>query len=79
MGVEIHDNILRFNPALPAELKSVKFRISFQGHWLNVYADSRQFKVLLEDGVSQTLEIRFIDKVYELRKGKEKVFDLEES
>ena len=78
-GIEMRDNVLWFNPALPAELNSMKFRISFRGHWLNFYTDRQQCKIILEDGVTDTVKIGFIDQIYELLKDKEKVFGIKEN
>jgi trehalose/maltose hydrolase-like predicted phosphorylase len=75
-GIEMRDNMLWFNPALPAELNSMKFRIYFQGHWLNFYTDRQQCKIILEDGAKDAVKIGFINQVYELFKYQEKVFDI---
>jgi beta-phosphoglucomutase family hydrolase len=35
-GIEIRDDVLRFNPRLPTELPSLGFTIRYRGHWLDV-------------------------------------------
>jgi trehalose/maltose hydrolase-like predicted phosphorylase len=75
-GIAFHDDMLWLNPALPEELNFMKFRIFYREHWLSIYIDSAQCRIMLEGGVSSTVKIGFVDEVFELSEGIERKFDL---
>ena len=76
IGLEMREEVLRFNPLLPNELSSIRLRICYHGHWLSVHVTQDKLTVKFDRGGTQSAYIGFQDQIYEMRQGEEKVFEL---
>jgi trehalose/maltose hydrolase-like predicted phosphorylase len=75
-GLEIRDGVLWINPRLPRELRSLKMRIRYRGHWIGLNFTQKKLKVKFENGWSPRVEIGYKKKVYTFGEGDEKEFDV---
>lgn len=78
-GLEMRDDVLRFNPLLPKELDSIHLRVRYHCHWLSVHLNHKTLTVIFDRGGSQPALIGFRDQVYKMSQGEEKVFELHQS
>jgi alpha,alpha-trehalase len=44
-GIEFRDDVLRFKPSLPDEIRSIGFRIYYRGRWLHISLEDDQITV----------------------------------
>ena len=68
-GVEHRGDLLRFNPQLPSELKSIQFSISYRGSWLDTSINRERIKIHYRHGHTQPLKIAFADSSISLSPG----------
>jgi trehalose/maltose hydrolase-like predicted phosphorylase len=68
-GLEIHDDVLRLNPCLPAELHGLRFRILHRGHWLDIDIGCRRLIVSAPDGWDGPSRIVIRDESFALHAG----------
>ena len=68
-GIKMHDEVLWLNPCLPYELKQIRLRLRYRGHWLRLYLTHETLTVCFEHGWSGPAKIGFRDKVYTFREG----------
>jgi trehalose/maltose hydrolase-like predicted phosphorylase len=77
-GIEINEDVLSFNPALPDALKEIRFRMRYRGHWLAVRLSHDELTISFERGWSRPVRIGFGGRVYKIEHGETKSFDLQE-
>lgn len=75
-GIEMRDGALWLNPCLPNELKGVRLRIRYRGHWLQLRATHNKLSVAFEHGWSGSARIGFRDRVYTFSEGDRREFKL---
>ncbi|MFW5774254.1 MAG: glycoside hydrolase family 65 protein, partial [Tangfeifania sp.] len=75
-GLEIRDSVLWVNPRLPRELKSLKLRIRYRGHWISFSFSHKKIKVKFENGWSPKVEIGYKSKVYAFGEGDQKELEI---
>ena len=75
-GLEIRDGVLWVNPRLPRELKSLKLRIRYRGHWIGFSFSQQKIKVKFENGWSPKVEIGYKSKVYAFGQGDQKELEI---
>lgn len=75
-GLEIRDGVLWVNPRLPRELRSLKMRIRYRGHWIGFNFTQKKLKVKFENGWSPKVDIGYKKNVYTFGEGDEKEFDI---
>ena len=75
-GLEIRDGVLWVNPRLPRELRSLKMRIRYHGHWIGLSFTQKQLKVKFENGWSPKVDIGYKKQVYTFGEGDEKQFEI---
>jgi trehalose/maltose hydrolase-like predicted phosphorylase len=73
-GIQMHDSVLWFDPALPDQLTAVRMRLHFQGHWLSVNLSTDRLKVSFDRGRSPAARIGFRGEVVEMQQGETRVF-----
>ncbi len=76
-GIESRGNVLRFNPCLPSEMKSISFSISYRGSWLDVNIDSRSIRLYSRPGRARPVKIALVDREFELAPGDTKELALQ--
>jgi trehalose/maltose hydrolase-like predicted phosphorylase len=75
-GIKIRDNVLWLDPLLPRELKDIRLRIRYRGHWLRLHVTHRTLLICLEHGWKGAVEIGFRDEIYSLSEGDCREFEL---
>jgi trehalose/maltose hydrolase-like predicted phosphorylase len=68
-GLEIRGDMLRLNPCLPQELRSLRFRIRYRQHWLDIDIGCERMVVSAPDGWAGPERIMVRDKTYPLGAG----------
>jgi alpha,alpha-trehalase len=75
-GIEVRENVLWFNPCLPRELESLKFRIRYRNRMLEIEIDSKALKIYGTSIFENPIRIGFKDNIYDLTPGKSLYFNL---
>ncbi len=68
-GIEMHHNVLRFNPNLPEELAALRMRIRYGGHTLELDFTQEMLTVHCMRCETAAISIGFEDEVFDLSKG----------
>lgn len=68
-GMKIQDDMLSFDPVIPAKWNSYIFRINFRGRNLRVEISGKEIKITVIEGEELNIYVRKV--VYLLKKGKE--------
>lgn len=68
-GMKIQDDMLSFDPVIPAQWNSYTFRINFRGRNLRVEISGKEIKITVTEGAELNIYVRKV--VYLLKKGKE--------
>ncbi len=69
-GLEARENVLRFNPSFPEELRRVKFHLRYRGHWLDLDITGERMKIEALKGGAEPVKVQIRDQVYDLEDGK---------
>ncbi|MGM0650628.1 MAG: glycoside hydrolase family 65 protein [Bacteroidota bacterium] len=75
-GIEVVNNILWINPALPEAVKKITLRVKYRSHWIKLVVEHDKLRIVFDEGWSNKENIGVIDKVYEFKHGEVKEFDL---
>ena len=75
-GIETLQDRLQLNPALPADLKEMRFDILYRQHWVNLVLTRSRLTLSTRPGTAAPIKIGFRDKVMELKAGDTVEFDL---
>ena len=76
-GLEIREGILFFNPHLPSQLGSLEFAIRYRGMWIDVRVTGSELSISPRaDQRTEPVKVGVIDKVYFLKPGYKRVFEL---
>jgi trehalose/maltose hydrolase-like predicted phosphorylase len=76
LGVEMRDDVLWLNPALPAELQSFRTRMRFRGHWVGVEVDRDALSVTFEPSRMDPARVGFRGEIHTLHQGETRRFRL---
>ena len=76
-GMEARGDVLRFDPALPAELSEVRFSAHYRGHRVDVTITSDHFRISMRPGPAPPIKLGIRDKVVDLEPGGTVEIDLE--
>ncbi len=68
-GIEMRDDILRFNPSLPLQLKYLKFHLHYRGHSLTVEMDHETLTLNTKHSLAGTIKIGMNNQVHEMSGG----------
>ncbi|MEX1013519.1 MAG: glycosyl hydrolase family 65 protein [Waddliaceae bacterium] len=68
-GIEIRENVLWFNPSLPAQLKYLKFYIHYRGHSLQVEMDHEKLTLRTKHSMAKMIKIGMNNDVHEMVAG----------
>jgi alpha,alpha-trehalase len=69
LGIETRDDVIRFNPLLPVEVRSLSLDIRYRQRLMNVAVADGQFTVTLSDSGEGTVRVGLNDEVVELAPG----------
>ncbi len=75
-GLDIRDNVLWLEPALPQDVTEMNFFVRFRGHWINLTINHHKVTIIFDKGWAQPVKIGFNNKVYLFKKNDVKTFDL---
>ena len=75
-GIEVRDDVLWFNPCLPEKLRSLKFRIGYRGHSLNLEMTRDLLTVRVSPGPAKAIQVGFGGRTFELSGSAIKTFKL---
>ena len=75
-GMRAQGETLRFDPALPPDVNSLRFSIHYRGHRLEVSLSLNRMSVSARPGTAPPIKIRVRDETGELAPGKQAVFTL---
>lgn len=67
--LEIQDDTLRLNPCLPEELRGLRLRVRYRGHWLVIDIGCERMTVSAPDGWTRPPRVVIRDAVYTFRAG----------
>jgi trehalose/maltose hydrolase-like predicted phosphorylase len=76
-GMEVRDDVLWLNPALPDALNELELRVRYRGHWFTLRIERCKARVSFERGWSGVAKIGLNDDIHTFYPGETKVFDLE--
>ncbi len=75
-GLEIHDDILFFNPSIPQDLPKLSMRIKYRGNWFGITATPESLIIACDECALQATKVSFRDEVHELKPGETLTFEL---
>ncbi|MCC9138009.1 glycoside hydrolase family 65 protein [Pontibacter silvestris] len=75
-GLEIRDNVLWLDPALPEEIGCLNLQLRYRGHWLRLQATTQKLKITFDRGWSKEVQVGVKGVVYTFRTGDEREFDI---
>ncbi len=75
-GLAMREGVLWLNPSLPKELKSIKSRIQYRGHWFGVNITHEKMIVAFEGAWAPYARIGVDGKIHTFKRGEVKEFDL---
>jgi trehalose/maltose hydrolase-like predicted phosphorylase len=75
-GLQMHDGVLWFDPALPLELADVRLRIRYRSHWISVCLTPDRLQISFDRGWSDGVRIGFCGEVHTMEQGDVKEFEL---
>ena len=75
-GLRARGPVVRFEPALPPQVKSLRFRIHYRGHRLDVAFAEDQVTIGSRPGVAGPITVLVRDESVELRPGGQQEFSL---
>ncbi len=77
-GIEIRDDVLRFNPELPREVELLDMRIRYRGHSLDLRLTRDSLTVRGHDEAAAPISLSVEGEVVEFGSGTTRVFQLKE-
>jgi trehalose/maltose hydrolase-like predicted phosphorylase len=76
-GLRARGPVLRFEPALPPEVKQLRFSVHYRGHRVDVELDEDQVRLSSRPGAAQPIQVLVQDQRVELGAGQEHTVRLE--
>ncbi len=75
-GIEIKDDLLRFNPQLPVDIEHLELRIRYRGHSIDLRLDHDTLTLHVHTGVAAPIALLVGGEKYDLQSGTTRVFPL---
>jgi trehalose/maltose hydrolase-like predicted phosphorylase len=75
-GMRAQGDVLRFDPALPAEVKQIHFSVHYRGHRIEIRLSGDEMRLCSRPGNAAPIKIRVRGETAELCAGDEARFDL---
>lgn len=75
-GIEPKENVIWLNPALPDNLKRLRFHVHYRGHSMEIEITQEKLKVASRYSIAESIWIGFSGKTYELESGQVREFPL---
>jgi trehalose/maltose hydrolase-like predicted phosphorylase len=77
-GLRARGEVLRFEPALPPEVKRLKFSVHYRGHRVDVALGEDHVEVSSRPGGARPIQVLVHDETVELAPGDRHTFSLEQ-
>jgi trehalose/maltose hydrolase-like predicted phosphorylase len=77
-GLRARGEVLRFDPALPPQVKQVRFSVHYRGHRIDVTLIEDRLEVSSRPGRAQPIKVLVRDQTVELGPGTQHQFALEQ-
>jgi trehalose/maltose hydrolase-like predicted phosphorylase len=74
-GMEVRDDVLWLNPALPDVMSHLELRLRYRGHWFSLRLERSEVTVSLESGWLTEAKIGIYDDIYTFYPGETKSFN----
>jgi trehalose/maltose hydrolase-like predicted phosphorylase len=75
-GMRARGQVLRFDPALPPEVKQLRFSVHYRGHRVDVALAEDHIRISSRPGAAQPIKVLIRDKLVELQAGAQAEFEL---
>lgn len=75
-GIEIKDDLLRFNPQLPVDIEHLELRIRYRGHSIDLRLDHDTLTLHAHTGTTAPIALLVGEEKYELQSGTTREFPL---
>jgi alpha,alpha-trehalase len=75
-GLEVGGEILRINPCVPAEMKSLSLRIRYRGHWFDLFITEKILRVTCRRSLAGPARIAVKDRTYQFEQEETQEFSL---
>jgi len=75
-GIEIKDDLLRFNPQLPLDIEHLELRIRYRGHSIDLRLDHDTLTLHVHTGIAAPIALLVGGEKYELQSGTTRGFPL---
>lgn len=75
-GLETRDDVIRFNPQLPAELKRLRFDIDYRHHWINVDINHSRLRLTSQPQEIEPIRVGYLDDIRVFEPGTTLEFEL---
>jgi alpha,alpha-trehalase len=76
-GIQAHSDTLRFDPALPPEIRHLRFTIHYRGHRVEIILTEHQLSVSSRPGPASPIKVAALGETRELAPGMRAEFQLE--
>jgi trehalose/maltose hydrolase-like predicted phosphorylase len=76
-GMRARGEVLRFDPALPPEIKQLRFSVHYRGHRIEVMLAEDRIRISSRPGSARPIKILVRDELVELQPGAQTEFQLE--
>jgi trehalose/maltose hydrolase-like predicted phosphorylase len=76
-GMRAGGKVLRFDPALPPEIKQLRFSVHYRGHRIEVMLAEDRIRISSRPGPARPIKILVRDELIELQPGAQTEFQLE--
>jgi trehalose/maltose hydrolase-like predicted phosphorylase len=75
-GIEVEHGVLVIDPRMPDELEEIRFPLRYHGQWLDLTVTRQEARIRARESCLHGVNVGFAGEVYELERGREKVFAL---
>ncbi|TXK46382.1 glycoside hydrolase family 65 protein [Pontibacter qinzhouensis] len=76
VGLDIRENVLWLNPALPVEVSYIKLQLRYRGHWLTLLLTHQKLLISVDKGFTKKVKIGLKGQVHTLQTGDKKEFEI---
>jgi trehalose/maltose hydrolase-like predicted phosphorylase len=75
-GLEVKNNVLRFDPQLPEHIKEITMNFRYRSHWMEIVVNHQTLKIDFERGWGNPVHIRVGDSTYEFSEKITRIFEI---
>lgn len=77
LGLEIQEDVLKFNPVMPEELQKICTRFRYRSHWIKIEVNKKTLRIISDGGWADEITINIKGELFTLQKGDRKEFSLQ--